>query len=39
MWGNTVRGNIARGNKVGEDLSSLLVIIKRGKMLFVVLMI
>ena len=28
-WANTVRGNIERGNKVGEDLRSLFVIIKK----------
>ena len=38
VMGSTVRGNIARGNKVGEDMRSLFVIIKKGKMLFVVLM-
>ena len=27
----TVRGNIARGNKVGEDMRSLFVIIKKGE--------
>ena len=31
MWGNTVRGKIARGNTDGEDLRSLFVIIKKGE--------
>ena len=31
MWGNTVRGNTARVNQVGEDLRSLFVIIKKGE--------